>query len=60
MILFNNEADDSDNAIANTNSFKSFKYKTKLIGCAAAANEILEHETIAVPLTLKRLGEWSI
>ena len=31
------------------NDFKSFKYKTKLIGSTAAANGILENATIAVP-----------
>ena len=36
--------------IADTNDFKSFKYKTKLIVSTAAANEILEHVTIAVPI----------
>ena len=36
--------------ILNTNDFKSFKYKTKLVGRRAAANGILENATIAVPL----------
>ena len=41
--------------IANTNNFKSFRYKAKLLGNTAAqsanaANEILKRATIAVPL----------
>ena len=42
--------------IANTNAFKSFKNKTKLLGSTVAqptpnqANEILRNVTIAVPL----------
>ena len=35
--------------IVDANNFKSFKYKTKLIGSTAAANGILENATIAVP-----------
>ena len=44
------EADDFGNAIANTDAFKSFKYKTKLIVSTILANEILEDTTIAVSL----------
>ena len=40
------EADDFGNAIANTVAFKSFNYKTILIGSTAAGNAILEDATI--------------
>ena len=51
-----NEANSFKADIANNNSFKSFKYKVKLLGNAEAqpnpnhANGILENATIAVPL----------
>ena len=51
-----NEANSFKADIANNNSFKSFKYKVKLLGNAEAqpnpnhANGILENSTIAVPL----------
>ena len=50
------EATDFDNNIENTDSFISFKYKTKLLGNTVAqpdtnnANGILKNATIAVPL----------
>ena len=50
------EAANFDNNIANTDNFKSFKYKAKLLGNTAAqtapnaANGILKNATIAVPL----------
>ena len=37
--------------IDDTNNFKSFKYKTKLIGRKAAAYGILENATITISLT---------
>ena len=46
----NNKATDFDADIEDTNKLKSFKYKTKLTGSAAAANATLENVTIAVPL----------
>ena len=36
--------------IEDDNTFKSFEYKTKVIGRTAAANGILENATITVPL----------
>ena len=42
---FKDEANNYNNIIVNNNAFKSFKYKTKLIGSTSAANRIL-----AVPL----------
>ena len=42
------EANNFDNDIANTNAFKSFKCKTKLIRNTAAANVILEDTITAV------------
>ena len=45
---YNEEAVNFGNDIANTNAFKSFEYKTKLIG--STANGILEDATFAVPL----------
>ena len=42
------EANNFDNDIANTNAFKSFKCKTKLIRNTAAANVILEDTISAV------------
>ena len=45
------EVNNFGNVIANTNAFKSFKCKAKLIGSTvAAANEILEDARIPVPL----------
>ena len=36
--------------IEDDNTFKSFEYKTKVIGRTAAANGILENATITIPL----------
>ena len=49
------EATDFNNNIANTDNFKSFRYKTKLLGTAKAqtdnaANGILKNASTAVPL----------
>ena len=46
------DATDSDANIANTDEFKSFKYKAKLIEntVAEGANGILKNARIAVPL----------
>ena len=50
------EANNFNDKIANTNDFKSFKYKAKLLEntvsqpAPKAANEILRNATIAVPL----------
>ena len=46
------EATNSDAVIENTDDFKSFKYKAKLIWntVAEGANGILKNATIAVPL----------
>ena len=44
------EANNFNADIEDTNNFKSFKYKTKLIESTAAANGILENGTLAVPL----------
>ena len=44
------EAYNFANATENDNDFKSFKYKTKLIGSTAAANGILKDVAIAVSL----------
>ena len=45
---FKDGATDFNNAIADTNDFMSFKYKTKLIESTAATG-VLENATIAVP-----------
>ena len=44
--------------IVNTDNFKLFKYKANFLGNTEAyeANEILKNTTIAVPLTLFRMG----
>ena len=53
---FKDEATDFNADIANTNDFKSFKYKANILETTVAqsnpnaANEILKHATIAVPL----------
>ena len=44
------KAIDFDAYIADTNVFKSFKYKSKLIGSTAAANRTLEDAAIVSPL----------
>ena len=46
------EATNFNNNIANTNNFKSFMYKAKLLGKAEADgdNGVLKNATIAVPL----------
>ena len=41
------------NDITYGNNFKSFNYKTKLVGQTEALNRILENATIAIPLTFK-------
>ena len=51
------EADDFDNAMANTNAFKSFKYKTKLIGSTATANGILKNAYCTIKIPLKQFLE---
>ena len=38
--------------------FKSFEYKTKLIGKTATANGILEESTIFAPLKYRDLGNF--
>ena len=60
MILFKDETADFDNNIANTDNFKSFKYKFKLLENTVAdgANGILTNATISVPL--KHLSNFSI
>ena len=56
LLLYSKDEAANFNAdIANTDNFKSFKYKAKLLGNTAAqsanaANEILKRATIAVPL----------
>ena len=47
----NDEATNFDNAIADDDNFKSFKYKIKGVGQRAAANGILEN--VAIPALLK-------
>ena len=47
---FKYEATNVNANIADNDNFKSFKYKTKLIGNTAAANESLQNATITVPL----------
>ena len=47
------EAANFNKAIApDTDNFKSFKYKTKLIGSTAAKNGILEDAAISVPIKI--------
>ena len=46
---FKDEATHFNNTVADTNDFKSFKYKTKLLG-STAATKVLENAKIAVPL----------
>ena len=50
MVLFNNNF--KANIVSNDNPFKSYKYKTKLIGNTVVdgVNEIFKNATIAVPL----------
>ena len=50
MVLFNNNF--NANIVSNDNPFKSYKYKTKLIGNTVVdgVNEIFKNATIAVPL----------
>ena len=52
MVLIKNEATDFNADIANTNNFKYFIYKDKLLENTEAngANAVLKNETIAVPL----------
>ena len=56
MVLFKDEATDFNADIANSDNFKSFKFKAKLLGNTIAqpnpshANGILKNATIAVPL----------
>ena len=56
MVLFKDEATDLNADIANSDNFKSFKFKAKLLGNTIAqpnpshANGILKNATIAVPL----------
>ena len=40
---FKGEADNFNANVAHTNDFKSFQYKTKLLGSTAAANRISEN-----------------
>ena len=47
---FKYEATNVNANIADNDNFKSFKYKTKLIGNTAAANESLQNATITVSL----------
>ena len=47
---YKDEANNYTTNIANTNAFKSFKYKTKLIGSTAAENTILGNATNTVSL----------
>ena len=60
MILFKDETADFNNNIANTDNFKSSKYKFKLLENTVAdgANGILTNVTISVPL--KHLSNFSI
>ena len=60
MILFKDETADFNNNIANTDNFKSSKYKFKLLENTVAdeANGILTNATISVPL--KHLSNFSI
>ena len=60
MILFKDETADYNNNIANTDNFKSSKYKFKLLENTVAdgANGILTNATISVPL--KHLSNFSI
>ena len=45
------EAANFNNAIAaDDDTFKSFKYKNRLVGTTWGTNRILENETVAVPL----------
>ena len=45
------EAANFNNAIAaDDDTFKSFKYKSRLVGSTWGTNRILENETVAVPL----------
>ena len=53
------EANDFGSNIVNTNIFKSFEYKTKLIGSTAAANGIAENAAIAVPARYLNIFWWS-
>ena len=50
---YKDEATDFNNDIANTNDFKYFKYKTKLLGKteAGGGNGTLRNTAIVVPLT---------
>ena len=56
MVFSKDEATDFNANIANTDDYKSVKYKAKLLETTVAqvtqynANEILKNETIAVPL----------
>ena len=52
MVLFKDEATDFNADIANTNNFKYFMYKDKLLENTEAdgANAVLKNTTIAVPL----------
>ena len=43
--------------MANTNAFKSFKYKTKLIGSTATANGILKNAYCTIKIPLKQFLE---
>ena len=60
MILFKDETADFNNNIANTDNFKSSKYKFKLLENTVAdgANGIITNATISVPL--KHLSNFSI
>ena len=60
MILFKDETADFNNNIANTDNFKSSRYKFKLLENTVAdgANGILTNATISVPL--KHLSNFSI
>ena len=44
------EATNFNANIADNDNFKSFKYKTKLIGSTTVANRILENATVTIPL----------
>ena len=50
MVFFQEETNIFKTNIANTNTLKIFKYKTKSIANTAAANEILENATTNTPL----------
>ena len=54
MVLFKDEATNSNVDIANDINFKSFEYKAKLLGNTEVdgTNGILKNTTIAVPLKL--------